>query len=79
MKSKLQVSRRDRRISYRDRQATVGRGVPPARMIRARSGPAVVLVMLSTVTVSYTLVLSMVNPALEPLRVSFHTSQTGIS
>jgi MFS family permease len=48
-------------------------------MIRARSGPAVVLVMLSTVTVSYTLVLSMVNPALEPLRVSFHASQAGIS
>ena len=48
-------------------------------MIRARSGPAVVLVVLSTVTVSYTLVLSMVNPALEPLRVSFHASQAGIS
>jgi MFS family permease len=48
-------------------------------MIRARSGPAVVLVMLSTVTVSYTLVLSMVNPALESLPLTASMLITGLA
>lgn len=40
---------------------------------------AVALVMLSIVSVSYSLAQSLVNPALQQLRVDFHASLAGIS
>ena len=45
---------------------------------RGRQSVTVVVATLSAVSVSYSLVLSLVNPALQPLRAQFHASQAGI-
>src|ERR1700760_3514442 len=43
-----------------------------------RQPVSVVAVMLSVVSASYSLVQSLVNPALQPLRADFHASQAAI-
>jgi MFS family permease len=52
----------------------------PAIVHSGHSGQSVtvVVVMLSIVSASYSLVQSLVNPALQPLRAEFHTSQSGV-
>ncbi len=52
---------------------------PPVAPAQARKGLAPVLVMLSVTSASYSLVQSMVNPALETLRQSLRTDQLGVS
>jgi MFS family permease len=51
---------------------------PPATVDHGVKPVTVVVVMLAIVSASYSLVLSLVNPALQPLRAEFHTSQTGV-
>ncbi|WP_234438588.1 MFS transporter [Streptomyces sp. NRRL S-340] len=54
-------------------------GDPGAALSPAARGAGVVLMILSICSVSYALVQSMVNPALEALRDQVHTDQLGVS
>ncbi|MGP4012953.1 MFS transporter [Streptomyces sp. 4N124] len=54
-------------------------GDPSASLFAASPGAGAVLVVLSVCSVSYALVQSMVNPALEALRDQVHTDQLGVS